>query len=372
MTSVAVITTTINVPTNLRVIAEHVPPWCELSFVVAGDVQTPYEARELVDDLGGVYLGVDDELSRRWRSHDAIGLRSIQRRNLALLHAIAGGADVIVTVDDDNTPHDPTTYLASFVDGLHDPIEHLTSSSTSWYNPGHVLDPPVTHRGYPISQRHRRGTYHTFDPLLKLTMAGGPNVGRVGVVAGLWFGDPDVDALERIVNAPDVRGFRMGGGSAASERGVVLDVGTWAPFNTQNTAYAWEVAPLMQCLVGVGRFDDIWSSYVARRVMDNLGWRVRYGRPIATQARNEHDLLRDLRAELLGYERTDDLVAALRDVKPPRHDWTSVVAWLEHVYHEIKFVFSQRTRRANDAWLEDAEVAVSEGTKVRSERVEAV
>jgi hypothetical protein len=356
----ALITTTVNVPTVLDAYVAHVPPGWELAIVVAGDAQTPPATRAFVENLGGVYLGVEGDSVERWATHRAVGLRSIQRRNVALLHALTLGPDVVVTVDDDNRPLDPERYLASFVDGFTRDATSVTRSSTGWYNPGHVLDPPVHHRGYPLDQRRDRGRYVTGRD--RPTMAGGEWPPRVGVVAGLWFGDPDVDAIERIVNSPGVTGFRSGSGA----RDVVLGSGTWAPFNTQNTAYAWPVAPLMQCLVGVGRYDDIWMSYVARWVMEGHGWTVRYGYPLAIQARNDHDLLDDLENELYGYRNTPELVRQLRLHEPPA---TSPLDALEVGYDVVACVgVPGRTLRACEAWLDDAEVAVVEGERRRRER----
>lgn len=358
---VAVITTTINVPTALEDLATRSPGRYALHVVVAGDVQTPPETREFVENLGGTYLGVADDVTTRWESHDVIGYRSIQRRNLALLHALTLGPDVVITIDDDNEPHDPRTYVETFVTGLlRDAPDSLTQTDTDWYNPGVVLEPSVVHRGFPLDQRHREHvvdrvtTHERYPP-------------RVGVVAGLWTGDPDVDAVDRIANAPHVRGFR----GQPGHRDVVLARATWAPFNTQNTAYRWEVAPLMQCLVGVGRYDDIWMSYVARAVLDHLGWHVRYGNPLVTQARNQHDLVHDLRLELMGYHHTPELVAQLRRLDLELlGESTSVelLDYLAHCYAELDAVWPTYTSEANETWLRDAAIAVDEGTKQRRER----
>lgn len=363
-THVTLITTTINVPSTLVDVVAHTPADVDLTLVVAGDVQTPPETEKLVVELDGVYLGVVGEAVQRWRTNLRVGVRSIQRRNLALLHALTLGPDVIITVDDDNRPLDPATYVRTFITGLRDlkPTSNLTRSSTGWYNPAHVLDPPVTHRGYPLDQRHRRGTY-VHRPH-EVTMAGGPTPRGVGVVAGLWFGDPDVDALERLAVAPHVVGFRAGSGP----RDVVLDVGTWAPFNTQNTAYRWEVAPLMQCLVGVGRYDDVWMSYVARRVMDELSWHVRYGYPPVEQRRNEHNLVLDLERELYGYRETPALVRRLRALTLDAPWNADPVDVLEQVYNGLYDVLEPPTCEANDAWLVDVRRAVEEGARRRAER----
>lgn len=358
MTHIALITTTVNVPTVLVSHLQHVPPGSTLDVVVAGDVQTPDAARVLVEDLGGTYLDVHDERVDRWTSAKFVGTRSIQRRNLALLHALTLGPDIIITIDDDNVPVTPTVYLSSFIEGFTNPVTELFASSVGWYNPGDLLEPPVTHRGYPLGMRHvpwrltigdRREYQDDF---------------KVGVVAGLWLGDPDVDAIERIVNDPYVHDV----GAALRDRptGVVLAPRTWAPFNTQNTAFAWDVAPLMQCLVGVGRYDDIWMSYVARRILDDLGWSVRYGYPLAHQSRNAHDLIKDMRAEYHGYLNTEHIVSALRELGV-RSDVTPLEA-LALVYRGIKHVFTSATRNANDAWVFDASEAVKIGESVRSQR----
>ena len=364
-THVALITTTINVPHVLAQHVNNVPSDVELTVVVAGDVQTPVEARRFVELLGGTYLGVDDDLVTRWSTNDQVGVRSIQRRNVALLHALTLGPDVVVTIDDDNSPTCPETYVRDFVGALTAPARYVTDSLTGWYNPAcalsyrlaHDARAPVYHRGFPLDQRDVMHDCETrpvaFDEPTP-----------VGVAAGLWLGDPDVDALDRLVLRPRAVDFSPGVGCAGS----ALNVGTWAPFNTQNTAYRWEVAPLMQCLVGVGRYDDIWASYVARRVMDDLGWYVAYGEPLVVQDRNDHDLVRDLQDELLGYRRTPELIRRLRALEVTFDDENSVISGLESVYRQVADLLPSRTVDANGAWLEDVTVATGLGRRQREER----
>lgn len=356
-TKIGLITTTINVPHVLELHNRDYPRDCELEIVVAGDVQTPPEARNLVERLSGTYLGVNDDATRRWYSHEAIGERSIQRRNLALLHAITLGCDVIVTIDDDNAPFD-VNYLDDFVVGLTTSIESVMSTSNGWYDPGCLLEPRTVHRGFPLSRRHE-------FPAIELTALNSVG-GYVGVVAGLCIGNPDVDAIERIVNRPRATGIVEL--NPTLEHGVVLAQQTWAPFNTQNTAYAWGVAPLMQCLVGVGRYDDIWMSYVARRIMDEFNCYVRYGVPIAVQDRNVHNLITDLKAELFGYENTDLFTDELRNLGDLRRSSDdSVIDALERAYAGVAELLPTQTNEANAAWLADVRVAVAEGETRRKE-----
>lgn len=340
MKRVVVITTTINLP---HVLNDYVEPEdIELTIVVAGDVQTPPATREQVELLDGVYIDTTSELATRWRTHQAVGLRSIQRRNLALLHAITLGPDVIITVDDDNYPLHPHTFIEDFVLSFQPSATYVTSTETGWFDPGRLCSPPTVQRGFPLDQRH----------LTHKTTRKWERVRDVAVVQGLVIGDPDVDAIERLVNAPDV--LNVSGNT-------ILARGTWAPFNTQNTAFTYEVSPLFQVLVGVGRYDDIWASYVARRVLDDLGLRVRYGYPLVEQTRNAHNLIADLRAELFGYEWTPALVQRLRSFKTSG----TVVERLTACYDRLADLLPEMTVAANDAWLFDVTEALAEGDKIR-------
>jgi hypothetical protein len=51
--------------------------------------------------------------------------------------------------------------------------------------------------------------------------------------------------------------------------------------------------------------DDIWASYY----VEAKGLQVVYGTPTVFQDRNEHDLVKDMRAEYCGYENNLKLVA---------------------------------------------------------------
>ena len=217
----------------------------------------------------------------------------------------------------------------------------LTATKSEWYNPGGLCIPAVTHRGYPLTHRHRANGIKNHEPVTKPS--------RIGVFASLWLGDPDIDAMERIVTNPNVR-------SVAGN--AVLAPGTWAPFNSQATAYRGEIAPLMMMWPGVGRFDDIWASYAARAVMDVLGWHVRYGHPVVTQERNEHDLVKDLHAELFGYTYNTRMIEILRnavqDVTPDLTPMSALRRVFSRLCTDATFLHSD-TLRSFTAWIHDLE-----------------
>ena len=333
----ALITTTIHRPDNL--VDWHAQLRDGDVVIVAGDLKTPHnEVREVLKSLPGesVYLHPGED-SHQFQTHAVVGYNTIQRRNLALLEAITHQPDYIITVDDDNYPS------VQWVDAVDRILtgetvdDAATVSVTGWWNPGQLCHPVVTHRGFPLSERNHSPRTERM-----------PAYSRVGVFASLWTDDPDIDAIERIVYDPFV--------TSVSDEAVVLAAGTWAPFNSQATAFRAELAPLMLMWPGCQRYDDIWASYCARTVMDVLDWRVRYGQPTVRQLRNPHDLVHDMEEEMLGYRYTSALTLSLRRIgKMLSHDM-SVAEATRYVYAQLikhcPFLPAQ-TLRGFDAWVSD-------------------
>lgn len=291
------ISTTINVP---RVLALYRAFGPEVEIIVAGDLKTPHEeSRTLLNPLNVRYLDPKDQEKLGYASSEVIGWNSVQRRNIALLEALRAKPDIIVTVDDDNIPI-ASDYFEHFTRILSAPFNGLcVSTATNWFDIGELLHPIAPHRGFPV-QRRRKDQDATFAAKIGA---------KVGIAAGLWLGDPDTDAMTRIVERPNITQV-----SEALRAGLLIAPGCFTPFNSQNTAYSAEIAPLMAMWISVGRYDDIWASYFAERVMMETGHHVHFGPPFVWQQRNTHDLLRDLEQEALGDRYTEafvqDLLAA--------------------------------------------------------------
>lgn len=291
---ICLITTTIQIPTALALYRSF---GADVEIIVAGDRNGPHgEIRAILETLGGAtYLSDVDQEAMGTRCSDLIGWRKIQRRNLALLEAIRRRPDFIVTIDDDNLPVAPT-YFDDIRSGLGLPFNGLGfESQPGWFNIGELLTPKVWHRGFPYSRRAPAS-------LSARTVVDG----TVGVVAGLWLGDPDIDAMTRIHEGPVVTDV-----SVLAQRPVAAAPGCYSPFNSQNTAFLAELAPLMAVHPGVGRYDDIWASYIAERVMRETDHLVTYGPPFVWQERNAQNLWKNLADEHMGMESTDRFITAL-------------------------------------------------------------
>jgi hypothetical protein len=152
------------------------------------------------------------------------------------------------------------------------------------------------HRGFPLQLLPQR-TYGT--PAKKVICP--------PIQADFWNGDPDIDAICRLEHAPECT-FEPGGFPLASNR--------MAPFDSQNTFVLREVLKHYFLFPHIGRMDDIWAGYYVQ----GKGMFPVFGKPSVYQERNVHDLIRDMRAEYLGYEFNLKLVQDLAE-DPERIFW---------------------------------------------------
>lgn len=76
----------------------------------------------------------------------------------------------------------------------------------------------------------------------------------------------------------------------------------WCPFNSQNTTWWKEAAPLLYLPSFCSfRMTDIWRSFVAQRIAWENGWTITFHSASVWQERNEHNLLKDFEDEVPGY-----------------------------------------------------------------------
>lgn len=347
-----IVSTTINPPTDAIKAFGAMEGW---ELVVAGDRKTPVDYA-----LGrGTYLSPDDQLRLGLRITDVLPWDSISRRNVATMYALREGADVIAFVDDDNVPHgdwatrswsrlsvNPNVTLNTHVltGGLCvDPLEHV-------YDIGGAC-PKLWHRGFPIQLLETR---EKTQKLVRYGQGCPVQRGNVVVQAGLWDGDPDVDAICRIAQGP----FDLELVFYGLHQGIDVGLKSFAPFNTQNTVVTRDVAKCMALLPNVGRMDDIWASYMVQRAMREHGMAVSYVKPTVTQRRNEHDLTNDLEAEMLGYTETRELLGVLTESETVKR--ASLVETFRHVAYGVESKgllsgdqYDDDAKEFYDAWFAD-------------------
>jgi hypothetical protein len=283
---------------------------------IVGDTKTPAGVDELARSLTARGLEttyVDIEAQDRWgtklcpKFYARIPRANETRRNIGYLMALEAGCTRLVSIDDDNWPTGD-----DFLGGHGFAGEAwqgpLVASDNGYFNVcSHLELTPardVYPRGYPFRLRGAKA---------KVTDAKAPSGARIGVVAGLWLGDPDIDATTWLNGK--VQGLSYRG----PER-YVLDQATWSPINTQNTSVTRALVPAYLCIpMGwpvpggkIERYGDIWGGYFLQAMMRGTPYHVAFGRPVVDHRRNPHDYVDDLRYEFWGMILTDWLLDELK------------------------------------------------------------
>lgn len=276
--------TTINYPTEaVKVLAKRDV------LIVIGDKKTPKDWMKTAPP-NCVFL--NGEYSLDYSLAKLIPDNHYSRKNLGYLTAIYNKAKVIYDTDDDNIPNE------NWKERTVDVNKALESEGQGWYNVfdlfGDDFGNYIWPRGFSLKQlRHttRHGRIKSFA--------------SSSIQQGLSDGEPDVDAIWRLVNCDR--------GSFNEELSIYLHPGAWCPFNSQSTWWFPKAYPLMYLPVTASfRMTDIWRSFVAQRCLWEMGEGVTFHSPAEVfQDRNKHDLLKDFEQEIPGYLLNDKIVEIL-------------------------------------------------------------
>lgn len=313
-----IVFTTIFVPhvlEDLRLNAERYGHLDQVKVWVVGDRKTPAEARLLSEaatrqGLETVYLGMEEQDAWGKKFPDfyrCLPYDNETRRNLGYLRAMEEGCATLICIDDDNYPTQD-----DFIGGhLHTgrPVATKTIHEPAGYHnvceylrmvPNRAIFP----RGFPF---RLRGHSNAAEPT-----EAGPGA-RIGVTAGLWLKEPDIDATAWLNGRVESVGY-------TGPEHFVLDQETWSPINTQNTSVVSELIPAFLCVpMGhevpggkIQRYGDIWGGYFLQAIMRGTHYHTSFGRPLVEHRRNPHNYVDDLRYEYWGMILTDWITDLLR------------------------------------------------------------
>jgi len=274
-----IVTTTINHPTEA---IEKFDAVDGFELIVVGDKKTPadYTLRR------GRYVTPAEQEGLYPRLSALLGWNCIQRRNIGFLMALELGADIIATVDDDNIPY--PEWGRDLLVGQNMPIRSYESADAAFDPIGASNYPNLWHRGFPIQSVAGRD-YSDFRE----------RVQTVQIQADFWDGDPDIDAVCRMLHHPNCR---------FDPKCFPFTSPGFAPFISQNTFLDYRLMPDYFMFPGIGRMDDIWGAYYLQA---KTGARPVFAKASVEQCRNAHDLTADFSGEVIGYERTPALLGAI-------------------------------------------------------------
>lgn len=281
-----IVTTTINPPTKAIKEFAKKKDW---QFIIIGDLITPHDAyREFAKkNKNVIYLSPEDQEKKYKKLSDAIGWRKIQRRNIGYIEAYHNDAEIIATVDDDNIPNDSWGEIITV--GNKTEVNYYTTNLPAFDPVGATNTPQLWHRGYPLQLIAKR----SYDNKTKKII-------NPDIQADFWNGDPDIDAICRMIYAPEV---------AYQNKYFPLSSNKISPFNSQNTFLSRKVMKDYFLFPFVGRMDDIWAGYYVQA----KGYKIIYHKATVYQARNVHNLLKDMEDENLGYQNNLAIIDAITE-----------------------------------------------------------
>lgn len=283
----ALVITTIALPTAaILQFRELLADW---RVIVVGDRKTPSPW-----ELQGVeFIPYDQPPAAAAELAALLPFDSYSRKNIGYVAAMAEGASTIIETDDDNYPYD------AFGTAITRRVQGRVVRQGGWVN---VYRAFTTHRIWP-----RGLPLRAVGPSLESPLDLGDAVEmECPIQQFLADGDPDVDAIYRLVDGRDV---------TFSGAPIVLRPGTYSPFNSQNTVWWPEAYRLLYLPSQVSfRVTDIWRGLIATAVAQAQDWPIAVFPPSVRQYRNPHDLLKDFAEEIPGYLHNELILESLVEV----------------------------------------------------------
>ena len=278
-----IVSTSINKPTEAIKKFDSLKDWL---LIVVGDKKTPknYKLKN------GIYLSVKDQELIDKKLSDIIGWNCIERRNLGLVFAKNLGAEIVALVDDDNIPYKhwgQNIFIGKEINAreynisseVFDPIS-VTQYKNLW------------HRGFPIDQLDNRKIIST--KIKKI---------RVDVQVEFWNGDPDIDAICRMIHKPKC---------LFNKKDFPFYSKKISPFNSQNSILDGRLLPNYFLFPDQDRMHDIWASYYLQYKKKT---NIVYFAPSVFQKRNKHNLITDLKNELIGLKYNSRILESIKKKK---------------------------------------------------------
>jgi hypothetical protein len=342
---IKVVLTTIQNPTNC------VEKWAKLlpdEIIAVGDRKTPSGW----NSPGVKFLDITEQENTEFKLSAFLPENHYCRKMLGYLQAIKDGANIIFDTDDDNEPYPHCWSNGAPVPSSDHNAFIVSSNYQGFVNPYSFYTPEgikAWPRGMPLQEITCPHTN-----LANLSANSAKNLGeyssRIPIWQGLVDGDPDVDAIHRLVFGIEFNFLK--------KDPLVLPPGVFAPFNSQNTAWIDpHIFPLLYLPTTVSfRYTDILRSYVALSVMEKMDLSLGFTSSTAYQNRNEHNLMQDFKSETSMYLSTNDVMSSLCKITSKEF---SIMKNLKLCYDCLEKMGITRLEESSrlDAWVSDLSTA---------------
>jgi hypothetical protein len=303
-------------------------------FILVADKKTPKFVEKNIN-----ILSLEEQMKLPFRTSKLLPLNSYSRKNIGYLLAIYKNFKEIYETDDDNFP-----YQDFFNQNLNIFKNYFINRKgyVNIYNYFLSKEQIIWPRGLPLSkipiQENKNNLKYINKNLIK----------DVSIVQRLCDGNPDVDAIFRLINKDVNINFKK-------KKSFLKNFRSYIPFNSQNTLWHEKAHPLMYlpsyCTM---RATDIWRSYVTTFICNKLNLKILFSSPTVVQYRNLHDLNKDFKLEIPVFRDVEKFTKALESVKIYKNS-NYILVNLFNCYKKLvkEKIFEKKELEIVYAWCKD-------------------
>jgi len=277
---------------------------CKIIIIDEGDKYLREKNKMILSGLKHEFFGPVER--KEWFKHrfgssyekyaSVIPERCHAETSFGFLVAYEEKPDLVIELDDDVFPFQGYDIINDHISNLFNDSGITVQSRTKWYNTIENLElnieTRIFPRGYPYAEETRKENYEWRN-----------KGGKCVLNMGLWAGDLDLDALTILYNS-GLNGKCSVKGKDLKREKVVVGEGTYFPVCSMNTSFLPEIVPafyqLHMNIMGIDRFDDIWSGIFFKKIADHLGCKVCLGKPLVYHDKRPRNVFNDLKKELDG------------------------------------------------------------------------
>jgi hypothetical protein len=302
-----IIVASINVLSNLQTFKKEIAELKDDVKIVVldeGDEAVRFSNNEFLKELNCEFYGPreraqwfkDRFIGSHEKYYSIIPEKCHAETSFGFLIAWEEGADVILELDDDCFDMSGHELVRGHLNNLVNYGGLIVYSNSKWYNTIENLvlngNLSIFPRGHPYAPETRVESYSWRNGNDKCVLN-----------MGLWAGSPDFDALTILYNGGlDGRCSVKGVGLKRDK--VIVGKGTYFAICSMNTSFQKKIVPafyqLYMKVMGIDRFDDIWSGLFIKKIADHVGDNICLGKPLVYHDKRPRSTFRDLKAELEG------------------------------------------------------------------------
>ena len=301
----------------------------DLELIVIGDKKTPKNFNLKY----GNYYNIQDQKKLRFNFSKICPLNSYSRKNIGYLVSIQNGNETIIETDDDNYPKNN---FLKFLDLKHEVNEIKEIGWTNVYKKFTKKNLNIWPRGLPLNKIQKSPTFKNKKVRKNFYLK-----------QGVCEGNPDVDAIYRIINKNINIKFK-------NEYKFSLGK-AFSPINSQNTIWSKILFPLMYLPVTCTmRATDIWRGLIALNIISNDNLSVLFYGTTMKQNRNFHVLENDLMDELPLFESVENAFEILKNLKLKKGPQNYLVNLHKSYDYLIKNdIFDKKEMFYLNSWIRD-------------------